>query len=105
MAKPSDELSDDDLHQGLASGEYKEQDALIAKEILRRRHEERIRTGKHWLGRIGAVAAALLLWIKVRLGRRKDQLTVGLLGKAMWQCPRRELDRSKAFFIPQPSPT
>jgi hypothetical protein len=71
VAKPSDELSDDDLHQGLASGEYKERDALIAEAILWRRHEERARTRKYWLGRIGAMVAASWLWIKVRLGRHK----------------------------------
>jgi hypothetical protein len=44
MPKPSDDLSDETLHQGLATGEYEGRDALVAEEILRRRHEERART-------------------------------------------------------------
>ena len=45
MPKPSDDLSDETLHQGLATGEYEGRDALVAEEILRRRHEERARSG------------------------------------------------------------
>ena len=64
MPKPSDNLSDEQLHQGLASGEFQGRDALIAEEILRRRHEERARTGRYRLGWLGAITAALWLWIK-----------------------------------------
>jgi hypothetical protein len=35
MPKPSDDLSDEQLHQGLASGDYEGRDALVAEEILR----------------------------------------------------------------------
>ena len=72
MPKPSDDLSDDQLHQGLATGAYEGRDALVAQEILRRRHEERARTGKYRLGWIGAMAAALLLWIKFELRPRRN---------------------------------
>ena len=68
MPKPSDDLSDDQLHQGLATGAYEGRDALVAQEILRRRHEERARTGKYRLGWIGAMAAALLLWLNSNSG-------------------------------------
>ena len=70
MPKPSDDLSDEILHQGLATGEYEGRDALVAEEILRRRHEERARTGAYRLGLIGAWAAAFWLWIKLRLKPR-----------------------------------
>ena len=69
MPKPSEELSDDNLHVGLATGEYEGRDALVAQEILRRRHEERARSGG-LLGLIGAWAAAFWLWIKLRLKPR-----------------------------------
>ena len=36
MPKPSDDLSDEQLHQGLTTGEYQGRDALVAEEILRR---------------------------------------------------------------------
>jgi hypothetical protein len=71
MPKPSDDLSDEQLHHGLATGEYEGRDALVAEEILRRRHEERARTGAYRLGFIGAWAAAFWLWIKVRLNPRR----------------------------------
>jgi hypothetical protein len=45
MPKPSDNLSDEQLHQGLGSGEFQGRDAQIAEEILRRRHEERAPPG------------------------------------------------------------
>ena len=70
MPKPSDDLSDE-THQGLATGEYEGRDALVAEEILRRRHEKRVRSGGYRLGFIGAWAAALWLWIKVRLKPRR----------------------------------
>jgi hypothetical protein len=41
MPKPSDELTDKQLHEALARGEFQGRDALIAQEILRRRHEDR----------------------------------------------------------------
>ena len=59
MPKPSDDLSDENLHQGLATGKYEGRDALVAEEILRRRHEERARSDGYRLGFIGAWAAAL----------------------------------------------
>ena len=71
MPKPSDNLSDEQLHQGLASGEFQGRDALIAEEILRRRHEERARTGRYRLGWLGAITAALGLWMKLRLRGKK----------------------------------
>jgi hypothetical protein len=71
MPKPSDDLSDEKLHLGLATGEYAGRDALVAQEILRRRHEERARTGRYRLGFIAAWAAAFWLWIKVKLKPRR----------------------------------
>ena len=70
MPKPSDDLTDDQIHQGLATGEYEGRDALVAEEILRRRHQERSRTGKYRLGFVGAIVAAILLWLKVRVSPR-----------------------------------
>jgi len=70
MPKPSDDLSDDRLHQGLATGAFQGRDTRIAEEILRRRHEERARRGRYKFGWLGAIAAALWLWMKLRLGRR-----------------------------------
>jgi hypothetical protein len=70
MAKASDDLSDEALHQGLATGEFQGRDALIAEEILRRRHEDRARGGQYKFGWLGAVAAALWLWMKLRKRRR-----------------------------------
>ena len=72
MAKPTDELSDDQLRQRIATGEYEDRDALIAAEILQRRHEERARSGKYLFGRLGAMAAALWLWLTVRLRVRNN---------------------------------
>ena len=43
MPKPSDDLSDEQLHQGLTSGDFEGRDALVAEEILRRRHDENSR--------------------------------------------------------------
>jgi hypothetical protein len=70
MPKPSADLTDEQLHQGLANGEYEGRDALVAEEILRRRHEERASSGRYKLGWLGALAAALWLWMKLKLGRR-----------------------------------
>ena len=70
MPKPSDDLSDENLHQGLATGEYEGRDAKVAEEILRRRYEKRARRGGYRLGFIGAWALASWLWIKVRLKPR-----------------------------------
>jgi hypothetical protein len=64
MSKPSDDLSDKQLHRGLASGEFKDRDALIAREILRRRHDERVRNGGYKFGWLGAALAAIWLWVK-----------------------------------------
>jgi Co/Zn/Cd efflux system component len=41
--------------------------ALVAEEILRRRHEERASSGQYKLGWLGALAAAILLWVKLKL--------------------------------------
>jgi hypothetical protein len=69
MPKPSDDLSDQQLHKGLASGEFQERDALIAQEILRRRHDERARSGRYQFGWLGAALAAIWLWLKFRVRR------------------------------------
>jgi hypothetical protein len=69
MPKPSNDLSDKQLHEGLAHGEFQGRDKLIAEEILRRRHEDRAAAGRYKLGWLGAVAAALWLWVKLRLRR------------------------------------
>ena len=71
MPKPSDDLTDEQLHQGLTTGEYQGRDALVAEELLRRRYEERSRTGKYRLGFVGAIIAAALLWLKVKFRPRK----------------------------------
>ena len=70
MAKPTNDLSDDQLREGIKNGAYEGRDALIAAEILQRRHEERARSGKYRLGAIGAKIAALWLWLTVRLRLR-----------------------------------
>ena len=70
MAKPSDDLSDEALHRGLLTGEFRGRDALIAEEVLKRRQEGRTREGRYKFGWLGAVAAALWLWIKLRIRRR-----------------------------------
>ena len=69
MAKPSDDLSDKQLHEGLASGEFKEREALIAQEILRRRHDERARSGHYSFGWLGTALASIWLWLKFRVQR------------------------------------
>jgi hypothetical protein len=75
MARPTNDLSDDQLRQGIKNGEYGDRDALIAGEILKRRHEERARSGHYRLGAIGAVVAAFWLWLTVRLRLRKKILS------------------------------
>jgi hypothetical protein len=69
MPKPTDELTDKQLHEGLARGEFQGRDALIAEEILRRRHEDRVTAGRYKFGWLGVVAAGLLLWMRLRLRR------------------------------------
>ncbi len=71
MPRPTDDLTDDQLRQGIKNGEYEGRDALVAGEILKRRHEQRARSGKYRLGAIGAVAAGIWLWLTVRLRLRK----------------------------------
>jgi hypothetical protein len=72
MAKPADDLSDDQLREGIATGEYEGRGALIAGEILQRRHEERVRSAKYRLGAIGAAVASLWLWLtKLQLRKKK----------------------------------
>ena len=70
MAKVSDDLGDKALHEGLATGEFQGRDALIAEELLKRRHEDRALGGQYKFGWLGAVAAALWLWLKLRNRRR-----------------------------------
>ena len=70
MPKPSDNLSDEQLHQGMVAGEFQGRDALIAEEMLRRRHEERAQRGRYRFGWLGAITAALWLGTKLRLRRR-----------------------------------
>jgi hypothetical protein len=67
MPKPTLDLTDEQLQQGILSGEFSGRDALIAEEILRRRHEERASSGQYKLGWLGAIAAAFWLWILRRL--------------------------------------
>jgi hypothetical protein len=70
MAKPSPDDSDKQLQEGLASGTLEGRDALIAEEILKRRHEERAQSGGYKFGWLGAAIAAFWLWAKLRLRRR-----------------------------------
>jgi hypothetical protein len=70
MPKPSTDLTDEQLHQGLASGEYEGRDASVAEEILRRRLDERASKGRYKLGWLGVLAASLWLWMKLKLRRR-----------------------------------
>ena len=53
MPKPTLDLTDEQLQQGIVSGEFSGRDALIAEEILRRRHEERASSGQYKLGWLG----------------------------------------------------
>jgi hypothetical protein len=92
MSKPTDDLSDENLHQGLATGEYEGRDALVAQEILRRRHEERARTGSYRLGLVGAWAAAFWLWIKLGLKPRVVQAPLAI--------PRRNFSPNAQFPAP-----
>ena len=70
MPKPSADLTDEQLHQGLTSGVFEGRDALVAEEILRRRHEERVSSGGYKLGWLGVVGAALWLWMRSKLRQR-----------------------------------
>jgi hypothetical protein len=73
MSRPTDDLSDDQLTKGLASGEFAGRDALIAEEILKRRHSERTKGWVRKWGIIGAMAAAVSLWLKLRLKRARTK--------------------------------
>jgi hypothetical protein len=73
MAKPTTDLSDDQLSEGIKNGEYEGRDALIAAEILQRRHEERSRSGGYRFGKVGAMVAAFWLWLTVRLRLRNKR--------------------------------
>jgi hypothetical protein len=66
MPRPSNDLTDKQLHEGLASGEFQGRDALVAEEIIRRRHEERVRAGGYRFGWLGIGVAALWVWLKLR---------------------------------------
>ena len=46
MTKPTDDMSDQRLRDGLKSGEFEGRNELIAEEILRRRTEDRVRSGR-----------------------------------------------------------
>jgi hypothetical protein len=70
MPKPSDELTDNQLHEGLARREFQGRDALIAQEILRRRHEDRATAGGYKFGWLGIAVAAVWFWVKLRFRRR-----------------------------------
>ena len=72
MSKPTTDLSDDQLSEGIKNGEFEGRDALIAAEILKRRHEERARSGKYPFGKVGALIAAVWLWLTVRIRLRKS---------------------------------
>jgi hypothetical protein len=67
MAKPTDDMSDQRLRDGLKTGEFEGRNELIAEEILRRRTEDRVRSGR--LGIIGALATAAWLWFRRRFRR------------------------------------
>jgi hypothetical protein len=69
MAKLSDDLKDEALHQGLATGKFQGRDAQIAEEMLKRRHGDRASGGQYKFGWLGAVAAAVWLWMKLRKRR------------------------------------
>ena len=70
MAKPTNDLSDDQLSaRGIANGEYEGREALIASEILQRRHE-RARSVGYRFGRIIAMDGRLA-WLTVQLRLRK----------------------------------
>lgn len=47
MPKPSDALTDKQLHESLVRGEFQGRDAQIAEEILRTRHEDRVTAGRY----------------------------------------------------------
>jgi hypothetical protein len=55
MPKPSNDLTDKQLHEGLANGEFQGRDALVAEEIIRRRHSERVRAGGYRFGWLGVL--------------------------------------------------
>jgi hypothetical protein len=69
MPKPTLDLTDEQLRQGITSGEFSGRDAAIAEEILRRRHEERASSGQYKLGWLGRMAATFWLWF-LRLHRQ-----------------------------------
>jgi hypothetical protein len=70
MPKPTPDLTDHQLHEGLASGQFEGRDAQVAEEILRRRHQERANAGEYKLGWLGVMAAAGWLWLKLKFRRR-----------------------------------
>lgn len=74
MTKPTDDLSDNQLRQRIIKGDYEGRDALIADEILRRRHEERARSGKYRFGRVGAAIAALWLYREAEIEKKDATL-------------------------------
>jgi hypothetical protein len=61
MAVDLDNWSDDELERGLASGELGDKKAAIAKEVLRRRREERAEELKRKYKYLGGILAALAL--------------------------------------------
>jgi hypothetical protein len=55
------DLSDDELKQGLASGELSDRKALVAAELLRRRNESRAEQLRRKYKFVGGVLATLML--------------------------------------------
>jgi hypothetical protein len=61
MATNLSDLSDEELHQALASGELADRKALIAEELLRRRNEARAEQLRQRYKFVGGVLATLML--------------------------------------------
>ena len=67
MAKPLEERSDEELKRGLAEGEFGDKKAVIAQEILRRRHEAKAQELKRkyaWFGSILAAISVVLVALR-----------------------------------------
>jgi hypothetical protein len=61
MAKPLEERSAEELERGLSEGELGDKKAVIAQEILRRRHEAKAQELKRRYTWFGSILAALSL--------------------------------------------
>jgi hypothetical protein len=64
MAKPLEERSDEELERGLSEGEFGDKKAVIAQEILRRRHEAKAQELKRRYTWFGSILAALSLALR-----------------------------------------